>query len=120
MSGCRDIWLVRHGRTPSNAARIIQGQIDEPLDELGVAQAEALGRWFSAEGVTFGAAFSSPLQRAARTADLAVAALDVDVERVEGLMERSFGRLFRNHHSLSHHGERSCWLSFGQELWLRR
>ena len=68
MSGCRDIWLVRHGRTPSNAARIIQGQIDAPLDELGVAQAEALGRWFSAEGVTFGAAFSSPLQRAARTA----------------------------------------------------
>jgi broad specificity phosphatase PhoE len=93
MTGCRDIWLVRHGRTPSNAARVIQGQIDAPLDQLGVAQAEALGRWLMAEGITFGAAFSSPLRRAAHTADLAVAGLGLSVERVPGLMERSFGAL---------------------------
>lgn len=93
MSGCRDIWLVRHGRTPSNAARIIQGQIDAPLDELGVAQAEALGRWLVTEGIAFGAAFSSPLQRAADTADLVVAELGLPVAREAGLMERSFGRL---------------------------
>jgi broad specificity phosphatase PhoE len=93
MRGCRDIWLVRHGRTPSNAARIIQGQIDAPLDELGVAQAKALGRYFARQQVVFTAAFSSPLTRAAHTADLAVAALDLTVARVDGLMERSFGRL---------------------------
>lgn len=31
--------LVRHGRTLSNASGIVQGRVDNPLDEIGLAQA---------------------------------------------------------------------------------
>jgi broad specificity phosphatase PhoE len=36
--------LVRHGRTAANASRQLLGRRDVPLDELGMRQAEALGR----------------------------------------------------------------------------
>jgi broad specificity phosphatase PhoE len=38
------LYLVRHGRTAHNASRKLLGRLDVPLDELGVRQAEALGR----------------------------------------------------------------------------
>jgi broad specificity phosphatase PhoE len=34
--------IVRHGRTKANAARLLLGRMDVPLDELGRAQADAL------------------------------------------------------------------------------
>lgn len=33
--------LIRHGRTASNAAGVWQGHLDTPLDEVGIAEAEA-------------------------------------------------------------------------------
>eukprot|EP01112_Ceratiomyxa_fruticulosa_P022155 TRINITY_DN8034_c0_g2_i2.p1 TRINITY_DN8034_c0_g2~~TRINITY_DN8034_c0_g2_i2.p1 ORF type:complete len:261 (+),score=32.36 TRINITY_DN8034_c0_g2_i2:927-1709(+) len=38
-----EIWLIRHGLTDSNANKIIQGQLDVPLNELGRTQAKYLG-----------------------------------------------------------------------------
>lgn len=38
----RRLILLRHGRTAFNASRRFQGQLDLPLDELGVAQAAAI------------------------------------------------------------------------------
>jgi probable phosphoglycerate mutase len=35
--------LVRHGRTEANAGGLLQGRLDLPLDELGRAQAAAVG-----------------------------------------------------------------------------
>lgn len=35
---------MRHGRTADNAAGVIQGQLDTPLDEVGIAQAAAAAR----------------------------------------------------------------------------
>ncbi|HMC69908.1 MAG TPA: histidine phosphatase family protein, partial [Mycobacteriales bacterium] len=37
----RRLVIVRHGRTGHNAARVIQGQLDVELDEVGRAQADA-------------------------------------------------------------------------------
>ena len=58
--------LVRHGRTAANAAGILQGHLDLPLDELGLAQvrevAEAIGH--------VDRVISSPLARARETAAL--------------------------------------------------
>ena len=34
--------LVRHGRTPANAAGLLQGRLDQDLDALGERQAEAV------------------------------------------------------------------------------
>jgi len=58
--------VVRHGRTEWNATARWQGRADIPLDESGMQQAAeaalALG--------TFDAIWSSPLQRAMRTAQI--------------------------------------------------
>ena len=57
--------LVRHGRTAWNAQGRFLGRTDLPLDELGVAQAQALAeRWAG----SFDAVYSSPLARAHQTA----------------------------------------------------
>jgi broad specificity phosphatase PhoE len=38
------IWVVRHGQTVANVGRIMQGQGEGELTELGIAQAAALVR----------------------------------------------------------------------------
>ncbi|MFN2540504.1 MAG: histidine phosphatase family protein [Mycobacteriales bacterium] len=62
----RRIVLLRHGRTADNADGRIQGQLDTPLDELGLMQAEALGTVFGADPPAV--VVSSDLQRAQATA----------------------------------------------------
>jgi probable phosphoglycerate mutase len=62
--------LVRHGRTQANAEGRLQGRIDLPLDDVGRAQAAAIGRIVGPvdELVT------SPLLRARQTAEAITAA----------------------------------------------
>src|SRR6266511_4128686 len=60
------VYLVRHGRTPLNAAGLLRGRLDPPLDDTGAQEAAALGRVF--QGVTAASVFSSPLVRARQTA----------------------------------------------------
>ena len=62
------IYLIRHGRTALNAARRLQGRLDEPLSDVGREQALRASEWFRAHGVRFDRAFSSPLCRAYETA----------------------------------------------------
>lgn len=92
---CREVWLVRHGETAANRARIIQGQTDTALHERGRAQARALAAWLAAvhRASPFAAVVASPLSRAAETASLAAAALGLPVTHDPGFMERSFGEL---------------------------
>src|SRR5947209_9268248 len=40
----RALLLVRHGETQWNVERRYQGQLDSPLTERGIAEAEAIGR----------------------------------------------------------------------------
>jgi broad specificity phosphatase PhoE len=70
------LYLVRHGRTAQNAARLLLGRMDVPLDELGLRQAAALG----AVPVLASAArvVSSPLARARDTASMIGPPVDVD------------------------------------------
>lgn len=60
------LYLVRHGRTAQNAARLLLGRMDVPLDELGQRQAAALGGVPHLSGAD--RVISSPLTRAFDTA----------------------------------------------------
>jgi broad specificity phosphatase PhoE len=59
--------LVRHGESEWNRSGRYQGQLDAPLSELGVRQAEALAVRLATEELD--AIYTSPLQRARRTAE---------------------------------------------------
>ena len=59
--------LVRHGESEWNRAGRYQGQEDAPLSDLGLRQAEALAVRLRHEQID--AIYTSPLQRARRTAE---------------------------------------------------
>jgi broad specificity phosphatase PhoE len=84
------IFLVRHGETACNAARVVQ-PADASLSPRGVAQAEQLGRRLAREGAR--RIRSSDLLRARQTAAVVAQACGAPVELDPALQERSFGAL---------------------------
>ncbi len=83
------ICLVRHGETEWNAERRIQGQIDIGLNETGLRQAAAAGRWLKAAGIM--ALYSSDLKRARSTAEAIGGALALVPTLVPEMRERRYG-----------------------------
>jgi len=81
--------LARHGQSVSNAVRRFQGVQDVALSELGERQAAALGQALRHRRVT--AVYTSPLERARRTAEIAVEGLGLSVTQVHELRELSLG-----------------------------
>jgi uncharacterized phosphatase len=82
--------LIRHGQTDWNAERRLQGSTDIPLNDVGRGQARVAVAVVS--GAAGHAIVSSPLSRAAETADLSAAGLGLTVaRRLPELIERSFG-----------------------------
>ncbi len=81
--------LARHGQSVSNAVRRFQGAQDVALSELGARQAEALGR--AIRRLPIAAGYTSPLERARRTAEIAAAGLGVPLTPVDDLRELSLG-----------------------------
>ncbi|XP_004980149.1 phosphoglycerate mutase-like protein 4 [Setaria italica] len=62
-----EVVLVRHGQTDWNVSRIIQGRIDQELNETGRQQAAKVARRLSEEAKP-AAVYSSDLKRASQTA----------------------------------------------------
>ena len=83
------VLLVRHGQTTSNVTGRYMGWIDEDLSEEGVWQAEQLSHRL--EGRSIAAAYSSPLRRAYRTAEIIATPHSLSVSTVEGLGEIRIG-----------------------------
>ena len=77
------IYLARHGETAWSLSGQHTGLTDVPLTERGERNARRLGERLA--GLVFTKVFTSPLQRAARTCDLAGfwAAAEVDPDLVE-------------------------------------
>jgi broad specificity phosphatase PhoE len=83
------VYLVRHSQTAFNAAGLLRGRLDPPLDSTGVAEAADLGRLFSSVGLV--AIVTSPMQRAVQTADAMVEASAAALSVHEGLVDRDYG-----------------------------
>lgn len=83
------ICLVRHGETEWNAARRVQGHIDIGLNENGMRQAAAAGRWLKSAGIA--ALYSSDLKRAWTTALAIGEAIGLTPQPVPEMRERCYG-----------------------------
>src|SRR5262249_2757432 len=84
-----DLYLIRHGQTATNQARLIQGWDSEPLNARGRNQAERAGQRLATTGLV--ALYASPLRRAGETAEIIGRAAGLDVTLVEGLREMNTG-----------------------------
>jgi broad specificity phosphatase PhoE len=85
------IVLVRHGQTEWNRVERFRGRADVPLNQTGLAQAEATGRRI-ATGWKPVAFYSSPLSRAVCTAEAAARHFDLPVIVCEGLADIDYGQ----------------------------
>lgn len=84
-----EIWLVRHGETAWSLSGQHTGWTDLALTEGGEEQARGLRA--ALEGETFAAVYSSPLQRAKRTCELA--GLGERMELLDDLREFNYGSI---------------------------
>ncbi|MGH9138006.1 MAG: histidine phosphatase family protein [Acidimicrobiales bacterium] len=83
------VYLVRHGRTGLNAAGVLRGHLDPPLDAVGEAEAKALGEIFAP--VALAAVVSSPLRRAVQTAGPIAGVTDALLAVDDELIDRDYG-----------------------------
>ncbi|MEY2442727.1 MAG: glucosyl-3-phosphoglycerate phosphatase [bacterium] len=91
-----ELWLVRHGETTTNAARVFTGTSDAPLTVAGRLQAQDAGRAIA--GTAFDLGFASQLERSVETLELMARAGDLVLPYTvqdPRLAERSFGELER-------------------------
>lgn len=83
------MYIIRHGQTPWNARKCLQGRSDVDLNENGIYLVELTGK--ALRDVTFDMAFTSPLIRAKHTAQCILAGREVPIIEDERLIEISFG-----------------------------
>lgn len=85
------LWLVRHGETQHNIDRVFQGQLDTPLTERGVQQAQHTADALAT--VEFERIFASDLVRAHDTARPLARQRATEIELDERLREMHYGVL---------------------------
>lgn len=81
--------LARHGETVWNVEKIYRGRADVNLDEVGIKQAELLGKYLS--NWKLEAIYSSPLKRALDTANIVARYQKIGVHITEGLIDFDYG-----------------------------
>jgi broad specificity phosphatase PhoE len=84
------IILVRHGQTEWNRVERFRGHADVPLNEIGLAQAEATGRRIAEEWQP-AVVYSSPLSRAVKTAEAIAKHFSLAVQTHPGLIDIDYG-----------------------------
>jgi broad specificity phosphatase PhoE len=81
--------LARHGETVWNVEKIYRGRADVNLDEVGIKQAELLGKHLS--NWKLEAIYSSPLKRALDTANIVARYQKIGVHVAEGFIDFDYG-----------------------------
>ncbi len=82
--------LVRHGQTEWNRVERFRGRADVPLNDLGLAQAEATAQQIAARWKPV-AVYSSPLSRAVKTAEHIAGQFGLPVQIAPGLADIDYG-----------------------------
>ena len=88
------IYLMRHGETDWNQERRLQGQKDIAMNENGIRQIQELAARLRDRGISFDRIVSSPLRRAAQSAEIVASQTGYCIEAIvlEPLLkERDFG-----------------------------
>jgi broad specificity phosphatase PhoE len=101
------IYLARHGETAWSLSGQHTGLTDLPLTERGERNASRLGQRL--RGLTFARVFTSPLQRAAKTCELAGFATMAEVN--VDLLEWNYGD-YEGRRTVEIHAERPDWQLF--------
>jgi len=101
------IYLARHGETAWSLTGQHTGLTDLPLTERGERNARQLGERL--RGLTFAKVYTSPLQRAARTCELAGFGAVAEVDR--DLVEWDYGQ-YEGRRTAEIRAERPDWLLF--------
>ena len=101
------VYLARHGETAWSISGQHTGLTDIPLTERGERNARRLGERL--RGLTFAKVLTSPLQRAARTSELAGFAKCAEVE--PDLLEWNYGE-YEGRRSVEIHAARPEWRLF--------
>lgn len=84
------IFIARHGETEYNRTNRIQGRgINEPLNDTGRSQAQAIGEMLGAKSIQY--VFSSSLKRSMETAQIIADRLMLEIESYQELDEMNFG-----------------------------
>lgn len=89
-----DIYFVRHGQSQANAEHKIAGQLDSPLTQLGIEQAQAEAALIYGGKMTLDLILSSSLSRAIDTAKIIAAKNNYPIEDIvvmDDLREKSAG-----------------------------
>jgi broad specificity phosphatase PhoE len=81
--------LARHGETLWNVDKVFRGRADVNLDEVGIKQAELMGKYLS--NWELEAIYSSPLTRALDTANMIARYQKVAVLIAQGLTDFDYG-----------------------------
>ncbi len=89
------IYLLRHGET-EGPKRVYKGHINVPLSKNGIMQVEKVAQKFKEFIKKYdfhnSIILSSPLDRALKTAEILSKKLKINIETLELLKERSFGK----------------------------
>ncbi len=85
----RAFWFLRHGETDWNARNLSQGNVDVPLNEVGLAQARTAAEVLRTRGIR--SVVTSPLSRAYDTAVIVGEHIGVPLEVEDELREVAFG-----------------------------
>ncbi|WP_420440456.1 histidine phosphatase family protein [Candidatus Poriferisodalis sp.] len=83
--------LVRHGRTSANAAGLLQGRVDNELDDVGIQQASQIAAALALGDHRPDRIVSSPLKRAHQTADATRHLLGIEMTIDERWAELDYG-----------------------------
>jgi len=84
-----ELILARHGETVWNVEKVYRGRTDVNLDEVGIKQAELLGKHLS--NWELETIYSSPLRRAIDTANIIARYQKIGVHIAEGLIDFDYG-----------------------------